>query len=169
MNYTVQPIICLGNSGNERLFRLFVVVIQSPSRVWLFVTPWTAVGHASLSFTISWDLLRFMCTESVMPSNYLILCCPLSSCPQASPSSGSFSVSWLFPSSSQSIEALALAPSNEYLVLVPLVLTGLMSLQSKGLSRVFSSTTIQAHQFFSTFSGPTLTSIHNHWKNHSFD
>ena len=56
---------------------LFVVVVQSLSCVQLFVTPWTVACQASLSFTISWSLLRFMSTESVMLSNHLTLCCPL--------------------------------------------------------------------------------------------
>ena len=56
-------------------YMLFIV--QSPSHVQLFVTPWTAARQASLSFTISWSLLKLMSTESVMPSNHLILCCPL--------------------------------------------------------------------------------------------
>ena len=55
----------------------FVVVVQSLSHVQLFVTPWTAAGQASLSFTISWSLLRLMPIESVMPSKHLILCHPL--------------------------------------------------------------------------------------------
>ena len=55
-----------------------VVVIQSLSRVWIFETPWTATRQASLSFTISQSLLKLMSIESVMPSNHLILCCPLS-------------------------------------------------------------------------------------------
>ena len=53
------------------------VVIQSPSRVQLFVTPWTAAGQASVFFTISQSLLRLTSIESVMSSNHLILCCPL--------------------------------------------------------------------------------------------
>ena len=56
--------------------QLFVVVVQSLSRVWLFVTPRTAAYQASLSFTISWSLFKFMSTESVVPSNHLILCRP---------------------------------------------------------------------------------------------
>ena len=56
---------------------LIVVIVQSPSCVWLFVTPWTAAGRSSLSFTISWSLLKLMSIESVMPSNHLILCHPL--------------------------------------------------------------------------------------------
>ena len=54
-----------------------VVVVQSLSLVWLFATPWTAACQVSLSFTISWSLLRFMSIELMMPSNHLILCCPL--------------------------------------------------------------------------------------------
>ena len=54
-----------------------VVVVQSLSHVQLFLTPWTAARQASLSLTTSWSLLRFMSIESVMPSNHLILCCPL--------------------------------------------------------------------------------------------
>ncbi|CAN0505403.1 unnamed protein product [Rangifer tarandus platyrhynchus] len=52
--------------------------------------PWTAARQASLSFTISWNLLKLMSVESVMPSNHLILCLPFSSCPQSFPASGSF-------------------------------------------------------------------------------
>ena len=59
------------------LFLLFVVAVQSPSRVQLFVTSWTAARQASLSFTTSLSLLKFMYLGSVMTSNHLILCCPL--------------------------------------------------------------------------------------------
>jgi len=67
--------------------------VQLLSCVWLFVTPWTTARQASLSITNSWSLLRFMSSESMMPSNHLILCCPLSSCLQSFPASGSFSMS----------------------------------------------------------------------------
>ena len=105
-----------------------------------------------LSSTISQSQLKFMSTELVMPSNHLILCHPFSSCPQAFPASGSFLMSWLFASSGLSTGA---SPSASVLPmniqsLFPLGLTGLTSLQSKGLSRVFSSTTVRKHQFFST-------------------
>ena len=53
------------------------VAVQSLSHVWLFVTPWTAADQASLSFIISWSLLKLMSIELMMPSNHLILCCPL--------------------------------------------------------------------------------------------
>ena len=73
-----------------------VVVFQLLSHVRLFATPWTAARQASLSFTISWSLLRLMSIESVMPSNHLILCYTFSFCPQTFPASGSFPMSQFF-------------------------------------------------------------------------
>ena len=75
---------------NGTLAYLFyvVVVFQSLSHVQLFEAPWTAAHQASLSFTASQSLLKFMSIESVMPSNHLILCRPLFSCPQSFPASG---------------------------------------------------------------------------------
>ena len=121
------------------------------SHVWFFATAWTAAYHAALSFTISQSLLKLMSIELVMPSDHLILCCPLILLPQSLPASGSFPVSWLFTSYDQSIGASALTSVLLMKILgwFPLGLTGLVSLQSKGPSRVFSSTTIQKHQFFS--------------------
>ena len=69
---------------------IYIAVVQSLSHVQLFVTPQTVACQASLSFTISQSLLKLMSIESVMPSNHLILCRPLSSCLQSSPASGSF-------------------------------------------------------------------------------
>ena len=97
---------------------------------------------------------------------------PFSSCLQSFPASGSFLKGWLFTLSGQRITASTSAsvlPMNIQ-DSFPLGSTGLI-LQSKGLSRVFSSTTVQKHQFFalSFLYGPTLTSIHAYWKNHSFD
>ena len=98
---------------------------------------------------------------------------PFSSCLQSFPALGSFLISWLIALGSQSIGAsasAALLPMNIQ-DWFHLRLTGLIPLQSKGLSRVFPSTTVQKHQFFSAqlLYGPTLTSIHDYWKNHSFD
>ena len=143
-------------------------VVWSLSCVRLFVTPWTAARQASLSFTISQSLLKLMSIELVMPSNHLILCHLLLL------RLLSFPVSQLFASGGQSIGASAsvsVAPKNTQ-GWFPLGLTGLVFLLSKGLSRVFSNTTVQKHQFFSvqpSFYGPTLTSIHHYWKNHSLD
>ena len=62
--------------------------VQSLRHVWLNETPWTVARQASLSITNSWSLLKLMSTESVMPSNYLILCCPLLLLPSIFPGSG---------------------------------------------------------------------------------
>ena len=98
---------------------------------------------------------------------------PFSSGLQSFPASGSFPMSQFFISGGQSTGASVSAsvfPMNIQ-DCFPLGLTSLISLQSKGLSRVFSNTTVQKHQFcgLSLLYGPTLTSIHDNWKNHSFD
>ena len=98
---------------------------------------------------------------------------PFSFCPQSFTASRSFRMSQLFTSSGQSIAVWAstlVLPMNTQ-DWFPLGWTGWISLQSKGLSRVFSNTTTQKHQFFSAqlFYNPTLTSIYDHWKNHSLD
>ena len=80
-----------------------LVITQSPSRVRLFVTPWTTTCQASLSLTISWSLPKFMSTESVMPSNHLNLCLLLLLLPSIFPASGSSPMSQLFTSGGQSI------------------------------------------------------------------
>ena len=115
--------------------------VQSLSRVWLFARPWTAARQASLSITNSRSLLKLMSSESVMPSKHLILCRPFPSSLQSFPASGSFPVSQIFPSGGQSIGVSASAsvlPMNIQ-NWFPLGWTGWISLQSKGLSRVFSS------------------------------
>ena len=104
-----------------------------------------------------------------MPSNHLIFCCPLLLLPSF-PASGSFSMSQFFASGGQSIGVSASAS------VLPMNIqdwsrlgwTGWISLQTKGLSRVFSNTPVQKHQFFSVqLYSTTITSIHNYWKNHS--
>ena len=123
---------------------------QSLSRVWLFVTPWSTARQASLSITNSQSPPKPMSIESGMPSNHLTLCRPFSSCPQSLPASGSSSVSEIFTSGSQSAGVSAstsVLPMNTQ-GWFPLGWTGCISLQSKGLSRVFSNTTVQKHQFF---------------------
>ena len=77
-------------------------VVQLLSYVLLFVTSGTAAHQAPLSFTISWNLLKLMSIESVMPSNHLVLCRPLLLLLQSFPASGSFPMSWLFASGDQS-------------------------------------------------------------------
>ena len=115
-----------------------VVVVESLSHARLFVTPWNETCQASLSFTISQSLLKLMSVELVMPSNHLIFCCPFS-CPQSFPAPGSFPMSWLFASGGQSVGASASASVLPMKIQdwFPLGLTSLISLLSKGLSRVF--------------------------------
>ena len=123
--------------------------VQSLSCVQLFVTPWTAALQASLSITNSYSLLKLMSFKSVMPSNHLILCLPFSWI-QSFPASRSFPMSQFVASGGQSIGVSASAsvlPMNiqDWFALW---LIGWMSLQYKGLSRVFSNTRVQKHQFF---------------------
>ena len=124
--------------------------VQSLSRLWLFATPWTPAHQASLSITNSRSLFKLMSTESVMPSNHLIPCHPLLLPPSIFPASGSFQMSQFFISGGRSIGVSTLASvlpmsTQDW---SPLGWTGWISLQSKGLSRVFSNTTVQKHQFF---------------------
>ena len=123
---------------------------QSLSLVRLFVTPWTAVRQASLSTTNSQSLLKLMSIELVMPSNHLILCCPLLLPLSVFPSIRVFSNEsvlctrwpkyWSF--------SFSISPSNAYSALISFRMGySLISLQSKGLSTVFSNTTVQKHQF----------------------
>ena len=121
--------------------------VQSLSPISL--TPWTAVRQASLPITNYWSLLKLMSIELVMPSNHLILCRPLLLLLWVFPSIRFFPVSQFFASGGQSIETSASAsiPPMNIQDWFPLGLTGLISLQSRGLSRVFSNTTVQKHQF----------------------
>ena len=126
--------------------------VQLFSHVQLFATTWTTAHQASLSITNSWSLLKFMSIKLVMPFNHLILYVPLSSCLQSLPASGTFQMNQFFATSGQSIEVSAstLVLSRNIQDWFPLGLTGWISLQSKGLSRVFSNTIVQKHKFFGT-------------------
>ena len=124
--------------------------VQSLSHVQLFVTPWITAHQASLSITNSQSSLKFMSIESVMPSSHLILSRPLLLLPPTPPSIRIFSNEttlhmrwpkyWSF--------SFSISPMNTQ-DWSPLEWTGWISLQSKGLSRIFSNTTVQSHQFFS--------------------
>ena len=126
--------------------------VQLLSHVRLFATPWITAHQASLSITNSWSSLKLMSIESVMPSNHLIFCNPYLLPPLIFPSFGVYSNEsvlrirwpkyWSF--------SFNISPSSEYSGQFPLGWTGWISLQSKGLSRVFSNTTVQKQQFFGT-------------------
>ena len=133
------------------------------SHVQLFATPWTAAHQASLSITSSRSLLKLMCIELVMPSSHLILCCPLLLLPSIPPSIRVFSNEstlhkrWPKFGVSASASVLPMNIQNWS----PLGWTGWISLPSKGLSRVFSNTTVQKHQFFGAqLSSPSNSHIH---------
>ena len=135
------------------------------SGVRLFATPWIAARQAFLSITNSRCSLKLMSIESVMPSSHFILCRPFSSCSQSLPASESFPMSQLFAWGSQSTGVSALAsvlPKNTQ-DWSPLEWIGWISLQSKGLSRVFSNTTVQKHQFFGTHLSLQPNSDINTW------
>ena len=151
---------------------MYISSIQSLSCVQLFATPWIVACQASLSTTNFRTLPKLMSIESVMPSNHLILCRPLLLLPSIFPSIRVFSYDsalcirwpkyWSF--------SFNISPSNEHQDWSPLGWTGWISLQSKGLWRVFSNTTIQKHQFIGTqLSSQSITFIHDHRKNHSLD
>ena len=146
--------------------------VQSLSHVWLFVSQWTAARQAccpSLTPRVYSNSCPLHCWCHPTISSSVI---SFSSHLQSFPASGSFLMSQLFASGGQSIGTSASAsvlPMNIQ-NWFPLGWTGWISLQSKGLSRVFSNTTVQKHQFFGTqLYSPTLTSLHDYCKNHSFE
>ena len=147
--------------------------IQSLSHVQLFATPWITACQASLSITNSWSSLKLMSIESVMTSNHIILCRHPLLLPSTFPASRSFQMSQLFTSGGQSIRVSA---STSVLPMYtqdwsPLGWTGWVSLQSRGLQE--SSPTprfkIINCSALSFLYSPTLTFIHDYWKNHSLD
>ena len=154
--FLLKPIITIAALMGEP-------VVQSLSSVWLFVTPWTAACQATLYFTISWCLLKLMSIESVMPSNYFILCRPLLLLPSIFPSIRVFSNEsvlcirwpkyWSF--------TFTISPSNEYSGLISFRIDWFDHLAVQGnLKRLFN-TTVKKHQFFGP--QPSLWSIcHTH-------
>ena len=141
--------------------------VQSLSHVGLFATPWIAAHQASLSITNFQSLLKLMPIESVMPSSHLILCCPLLLLPPIPPSIKVFSLSQLCAWGGQSTGVSASVPPMNTQDWSPLGWTSRISLQSKGLSRVFSNNIVHKDHFFAaqlSSQSNSLTSIHDHWK-----
>ena len=139
--------------------------VQSLSRVRLYETPWIAARQASLSITSSQRSPKLMCIELVMPSSHLILCRPFLLLPPIPPSIRVFPISQLFSWGGQSIGVSASAsvlPMNIQ-DWSPLGWAGWISLQSKGLAKVFSITTVQKHQFFSAQSSSQSNSHIHTW------
>ena len=154
--------------------KLLLVVAQLKSHVQIFVTPWITECQAFLSFTVSWSLLKFISIESVMVSNYLILCYPLLLLPSVSPSIRVFSSEsalrirwpkyWSFSSS--------ISPFNEYSGLISFRIDWFDILAVQGPLKSF----LQQHSLkpsnssvLSLLCGLILTSVHDYWKKHSFD
>ena len=147
--------------------------VLSLSRAQLFATPWTLAHQASLSITNSWSLLKLMSMELVMPSNHLILCCPRLLLPSISPIIRVFSNEsvlhirwpkyWSF--------SFSISPSNDYSGLISfridwLDLLAVQGTQESSPAPQFKSINSSALSFLYS---PTLTSIHDYWKYHSFD
>ena len=128
-----------------------VVVVQLLSRVQLFVTPWTVACQASLTFTISQGLLKLMSSQSVVPSNHLILCCPLLLLPSIIPS--------VRVSSSESALGIrwpkywsfsfSIISSNKYSGLISFRIDWFDLLAVQGTLKYLSNSTVQKHRFFS--------------------
>ena len=162
MNWVTAPFFGLWWSASELSWHLWVcrlvcwcvvVVVQSLSPIWPFVTPWTVALQASLTFTVCWSLLKLMSIESVMPSTISFFVAPFSFCLQSFPLLGSFAMSWLFASDDQSVgtsaSASVLLANNQDLF--PLGLTGLIFPLSKGFLRICSSNAVWKHQLSCAF------------------
>ena len=161
----------IGRLDDPLMFVWQFVVVQLLNCVHLFAAPWTASCQAFLSFTIFWSLLKLMFIELVMPSSHLILCYPLLLLPSIIPSIRE--ISQFFASCGPSIGVSAstsVLPMNTQ-DWSPLGWTGWTFLQSKGPQE--SSPTLQfksiSSSVLSLLYSPTLTSIHDYWKNYSFD
>ena len=161
------------NNPQTLKFVLLLLFIHSLSHVQFFTTPWTAARQASLSITNSQSLLKHMSIELVMPSNHPILCCALLFPPSIFPSIRVFSNKsalrirwpkyWSFN--------FNISPSNEHSGLISCRMDwlDLLAVQGtlKSLLQHHSSKALILQLSF--LYSPTLTSIHDHWKNHSFD
>ena len=143
--------------------------VQLLSRFWLFAIPWTTACQASLSITNSWSPPKPMSIEPMMPYNHLILCCPLFLLPSIFPS-----IRVIFSESALRIRwpkywsfSFNISPSNEHPGLISFRMDWLDFLAAQGTLKSF----LQNHSFLvlSFLYSPTLTSIPDHWKNHSLD
>ena len=156
-------------TGSQDIYSVMRISVQSLNHVQLFETPWTAARQASPSITNSWSLHKLMSTESVMPSNHLILCCPLLLLPLIFPSIRIFSNEsvlcirwpndWSF--------SFSISSSNEYSGLIPYRIDcNQRYSQESSLTPQFKSINSSVLSFLYS---PTLKSIHDYWKNYRFD
>ena len=154
----------------DRIISLLEISVQSLSCVWLFTTPWTVGGQASLSITNSQSLFKLMSIESVMPSNHSILCRPLLLLPSIFPSIRVFSNESVLRIRWPKYWCFSISPSNEYSGLISFRMDwlGLLAIQGtlKSLLQHHSSRVSLALTFLYSSS---LTSICDYWKNYCFD
>ena len=150
-----------------------VVVVQLLSSVWLFTTPWTAAQQAPLSSTISLSLLKFMSIESIMLFNHLTSATPFSFCLQSFPTSGSFPMSRLLAAGGQLWELQLQHQSFQWIFRDDFLWDWLVWSPCSPRDSQEYSPAPQFHGIntlvLSLLYGPALTSIHDQWKNHSFD
>ena len=152
-----------------------IVGVLLLSHVQLFVIPWTAACQTSTSFTISQSLLKLMSIESVMPSNHLILCCPLllhSVFLSITVFSNESALCIMWPKYWSFSFSFSISPSNEYSGLISFRIHWLDLFAVQGtLPESFPTPWFKSinSSALSFLYGPTLTSIHDYWKNHSFD
>ena len=149
----------------------FVVIVQSLSCVLLFATPWTVARQVSLSFTIFWSSRKLMSTELVMLSNHLILCRLILLLPSIFPSIKVFSNELVLCIRWPKYWSFSISPSNEYWGLISFRIDWFDLLAVQGSQESSPTPRFKSinSSVLSFLYSPTLTSIHDHWKNHSFD
>ena len=158
-----SSLACQGTRSCMPQLKIPVSSVQSLSRVQLFATPWTAACQASLSITNSQSFLKLISIESMMPSKHLIFCRPLLLLPSILPRIRVFSnqtvpyIRW----PKHWHVSFSISFSSEYSGLISFRIDWLISLQSKGLSRVFHNTIVQKHHFFSP-QLPLQSNSHTH-------
>ena len=142
--------------------------VQLLSHVQFFVTPWTVACQVSLSITSSWNLLRLTSIESVMSTNHLILCHPLILLPSIFPSIRVFSNESVLHIWWPKYWSFSISPSNERLRLISFRIDwfDLLAVQESSPTPQFKTINSSALNFLYS---PTLTSLHDYWKNHSLD
>ena len=151
---------------------VIVIVVHLLSSVQLFVTPWPAACQASLSY-ISWSLLKLMSIDSVIPPNCFILCCPLLILPSIFPSIKVFSKESVLPIRWPKYWSFSFSinPSNDYSGLISFRIDWFDFLVDQGTQESAPTPQLESirSSVLSLLYGPTLRSIYNYWKNHSFD
>ena len=145
--------------------KTLVSLVQSLSCVWLFLTPWTTICQASLSITSSRSLLKPMSIESMMPSNHIILCSPLLLPPSIFPSTRVFSNESFLCIRWPKYWSFSISPSKG-LISFRIDWFDLLEVQGTLLQHHSSKASSSAHSFLYS---PTLTSIHDFWKNFNLD